>query len=208
MPMERRLAALALIPLAGMVALGCGSSVSSTTPTTTAPSTTTHAPPTTDGPTTSAPTTTTTAPTTTVATGRPCTSGQLSVTTGSPQGAAGTEILPLVFTNTSSALCTLQGFPGVSAVVADGVQLGLPARRDTSSATPLVALEPGQTTQAVFTYGNPSAICADPTAALGLRVYPPDQTAALFVPTTGVAQCAGSVNADLNIYPIGGSPGA
>jgi hypothetical protein len=130
------------------------------------------------------------------------------VTIGTGQGAAGTLILPLVFTNSGSALCTLQGFPGVSAVVADGVQLGQPARRDTSSSTPLVALEPGQTTQAVFTFGDPTISCRFPTMARGLRVYPPDQTAALFVSTTGVGQCPNSATSDFSIYPIGGSPGS
>ena len=119
----RRLAVVALIPVAGMVALGCGSSVATTKPkTTSAP---TAATPTT---TTSSPTPTTSTPSTTaVAAVGACTSGQLSVTTGGSQGAAGTEILPLIFTNTSSALCTLQGYPGVSAVIANGVQLVLPA---------------------------------------------------------------------------------
>ena len=199
----RRLAAVALIPVAGVVALGCGSSVGTTKPKATAPPT--SAVPT---PTTRAPTPTTGAPpTTALAAGGPCTSGQLSVTTGSSQGAAGTEILPLIFTNTSSALCTLQGFPGVSAVIANGVQLGQPATRDTVTSTPLVSLEPGQTTQATFTYLSPTIACASPTVALGLRVYPPNQTAALFVATTGVGQCPGS-DANFRIYPIGGPFGS
>jgi hypothetical protein len=195
----RRLAVAALIPLAGVIALGCGSSVSTTPPKATSPPTT--APTTT----TSLPTPTTAASSSTaVAAGSPCTSGQLSVTTGSFQGAAGTEFLPLIFTNTSSELCTLQGFPGVSAVIANGVQLGQPAARDTGPSTPLVALEPGQTTSATFTYLNPSIACTSPTLALGLRVYPPNQTAALFVATTGVGQCPGS-DANFRIYPVGAS---
>src|SRR5664280_81674 len=203
MPIVKRLALAALVPLAGVVGLGCGSSVATTTPKTTSPSTT--APPTT---TTSTPTPTTAAPpTTAVAAGNPCTSGQLSVTPGDSQGAAGTEILPLVFTNTSPTMCTLQGFPGVSAAIANGVQLGAPATRQPSVPTPLVALEPGQTTQATFTFTDPTIICSNPTAALGLQVYPPNQTAALFVPTTGVAQCVGATTNNFRIYPIGGSFG-
>jgi len=184
--------------VAGMVALGCGSSVGTTKPKATSPTTT--APPTT---TTSVPTPTTAAPTTTaVAAGGPCTSGQLSVTTGGSQGAAGTEILPLIFTNTSSALCTLQGYPGVSAVIANGVQLGQPATREKFTPTPLIALEPGQTTVATFTYASPTIACPSPTLALGLRVYPPNQTAALFVATTGVGACPGA-DSNFTIYPIG-----
>ena len=124
MPIMKRLAVVALIPLGGVVARGCGSSVAATT--TSTPTPTTAAP-----------------PTTAVAAGGPCTSGQLSVATGSSQGAGGTEILALIFTNTGSALCTLQGSPGVSAVIANGVQLGQPATRETVTSTPLVSLEPG-----------------------------------------------------------------
>ena len=197
------LAAAVLVSIAGVGALGCGSSVGQTRPRQTS-STSTEQPTTT----TSAPSSTTTAPPTTAVTGgAPCTSGQLSVTVGPGQGAAGTEILPLVFKNTGSTLCTLQGYPGVSAVVADGVQLGQPANRAAASSTPLDALEPGQTTQAIFTYGDPLSDCPNPTIALGLRVYPPDQTAALFVPTTGVGQCPDAASS-FGIYPIGASFGA
>jgi hypothetical protein len=99
-------------------------------------------------------------------------------------------------------LCTLKGFPGVSAVIANGVQLGQPAIRESLGTSPLVSLEPGQTTQATFTYVSPNIACTSPTLALGLRVYPPNQTAALFVATTGVGQCPGQ-NANFRIYPIG-----
>jgi len=198
----RRFGVVALIPLVGVVALGCGSSVTTTKPTATSPPTTAVS-----TTTTAAPTPTTAAPPTTAASGRPCTSGQLSVATGSGQGAMGTEILPLVFTNTGSAMCTLQGYPGVSAVIANGVQLGPAATRANGTSTPLVALEPGQTTQATFTYGAPTNICPNPTTALGLRVYPPDQTAALFVATTEVGQCPSAPYSTFTIYPIGASPG-
>ena len=203
MRMMRRLAVFALTPVAGIVALGCGSTVATTKPKTTSPPTT--APATT---TTRAPTPTTAAPpTTTVAVGGPCTSGQLSVTTGSTQRAAGTEILALIFANTSSVKCTLQGYPGVSAVIANGVQLGQPATRGTNTSSPVVVLEPGQTTQATFTYGSPNDACPSPTIALGLRVYPPNQTAALFVATSGVGQCPGAAYPNFTIYPIGAEPG-
>ena len=200
----RRVVAVVMISLAGVTTLGCGSSVGTTKPKDTTPSTTT----TTTGaltPTTAPPTT---APPATAVVGRAsCTSGQLSVTVGPSQGAAGTEIVPLVFTNTGTTLCTLQGYPGVSAVVASGVQLGRPAHRVSVASTPLDALEPGQTTQAIFTYSDPLNQCTDPTTALGLRVYPPNQTAALFVPTTGVGQCPGA-GSSFGIYPIGSPLGA
>jgi hypothetical protein len=127
----------------------------------------------------------------------------LGVSAGQSQGAAGTEILPMVFTNTGGTICTLQGYPGVSAVVANGVQLGVPAVRRGTAPGPLVALEPRQTTQATFTYTDPSVQCQNPITAKGLRVYPPNQTAALFLPTSAVGECPGPPNGNLSIYPIG-----
>ena len=57
-------------------------------------------------------------------------------------------------------------------------------------------------THLTFTYVSPYIACTSPTLALGLRVYPPNQTAALFVATTGVGQCPGD-DANFRIYPIG-----
>lgn len=200
-----RVKAVTAIALVGLVA-GCGTG--STTKKTAAPTSTPERA-TTTGPSilpprsttssTSGPTTTGTAP----SDAQPCSSAQLSVSAGQSEGAAGTEILPIVFTNTGSALCTLQGYPGVSAVVANGVQLGAAATRRGTSPGPLVALEPQQTTQAIFTYTDPMVQCQNPIAALGLRVYPPNQTAALFLSTSVVGECPGPPNGNLSISPIG-----
>jgi hypothetical protein len=66
-----------------------------------------------------------------------------------------------------------------------------------------VALEPQQTIQAIFTYTDPMVQCQNPIIAMGLRVYPPDQTAALYLPTSAVGECPGPPNGNLSIYPIG-----
>jgi hypothetical protein len=205
MPNMKQLATAALIPLAGVVALGCGSPVATnrpkaTSPPTMATTTTSTSPP--------PPTTATTAPPNDSPTsgGGPCTSGQLSATVGSGQGAAGTEIYRLVFTNVGSASCTLQGYPGVSFVGANGVQLGSPAIRRGSTTPPLTSLEPKQSVYATFTYPGSGNICGNggtPTA--GLRVYPPNQTAALFAPYTDASVCptAAGAGSGMTIYPIG-----
>jgi len=201
MPIVKRVAAIALIPMAGVVALGCGSSgtarIASSTSTTVAPTT---APPTTATATTAIPTT---SPTSGVG---PCTSGQLSATVGSGQGAAGTEIYQLVFTNAGSTSCTLQGYPGVSFVGANGVQLGSPAGRGGSTAPPLTSLEPSQSVYATFTYPSSGNICGNAgTPTAGLRVYPPNQTAALLAPFTYASVCstAPGASSGLTIFPIG-----
>ena len=127
------------------------------------------------------------------------------MTVGPGRGAAGTEILPLVFKNTGSTRAPCRGIRGCRRSSPTGSSSD--SRRTAPPRRPLDALEPGQTTQAIFTYGDPLSDCPNPTIALGLRVYPPDQTAALFVPTTGVGQCPDAASS-FGIYPIGASFGA
>jgi hypothetical protein len=133
----------------------------------------------------------------------PCTPKQLSVSGLPVQQQAGTVIFPIVFVNSGTAVCGLQGYPGVSAVVANGVQLGAAAGRGGRPPGPLVSLGPGQTTQALVTFVSPGTNCAHPTQALGLRIYPPNQTAALFLSTGAVSLCPAPAANDLLVYPIG-----
>lgn len=168
------------------------------TPTTTAPLTT-AAPPTTAAPTTSssstsaAPTTvppsTTTVPT---ASAQPCKTLNLTASLSGGGAAAGTFYSRLTFRNDGSTACTLFGYPGVSYVRGStGIQTGDPADRYASisgaSTASVVTLAAGGTAHAVLAEVDvanyPPATCR-PIAVRGLRVYPPDQTAALFVPQT------------------------
>ena len=161
-------------------------------PKTTAPPTT-QVPP---APSTSASPPTAAPPTTALATsaGPPaCKTGQLTATLTNGQGAAGTFYYELMFHNTGSTACTLYGYPGVSYVMgSQGIQVGDPADRNPTisgqSNAGVVTLAAGGTAHAVLAQvdvGNyPPATC-QPVGTLGLRVYPPDQTAALFVPQTG-----------------------
>ncbi len=187
----------------GLIVAGCGSGSSANTVTT---------PPTkvsrTVASTAAPPATTSTTVTTTVqptSGGSPCTSAQLSAGVGNGQGAAGTQIYQLVFANTGSTACTLQGYPGVSFVGTTGTQLGPPAVRRGSSAGPLISLNPGQSTYATFTFPSSGNICGNGgTPTTGLRVYPPNQTAALFAPFTSAAVCPNApIGSELAIYPIG-----
>jgi hypothetical protein len=199
------------VVLAGAAVAGCssGGSATKTTKTTTTtttqkhPTTTTRAPTTT---TTVAPTTSTSAPTTTTTAGvPPCTSAKLSVAVGQSQGAAGSLIVPLVFTNTGSTTCSLQGYPGVSMVGANGAQLGAAAAR-TGQATPLVTLPPGQNTMAIFRQANPGILNCTPVSATGFRVYPPNQTAALFAADPSLTTCPGNPQESPQISPVGTTP--
>jgi hypothetical protein len=198
------------VVLAGAAAAGCSSGTPTKNTTTT--STTTKHPTTTTTTTTKHPTTTTTvapstptsSPSTTAAGVAACTSGQLSVSVGQSSGAAGSLIVPLVFQNTSSTTCSLQGYPGVSIVGANGVQLGAAAAR-TSQPTPLVSLPAGQTTTAIFRQANPGILNCTPVTATGFRVYPPNQTAAIFAPDSGLTTCPGNAQESPQISPVGTS---
>ena len=92
------------------------------------------------------------------------------------------------FTNTSSSTCTLYGYPGVSLVTGPPYkQIGLAAKRSPSTPPKLVTLAPGATghalLQIVEALNYPKAAC-DPVKATALKIYPPNQTEPVYLPTT------------------------
>jgi hypothetical protein len=123
-----------------------------------------------------------------------CTAAELSATLGQGDAAAGSVTRPLVFTNTGSHACELRGFPGVSYVAGDdGHQVG-PAAQETGERAAEVVLRPGGQAVALVQFvqvANFDAAVCRPTPVRGLRVYPPGDTASLFVPAAGTG-CAGT----------------
>ena len=119
-------------------------------------------------------------------------------------GAAGTIFYKLELTNLSGHTCTLTGFPGVSAVKLNGGRLGSPAWRDHATAVRRISIPNGDTATAtlgIVQAGNyPRARCG-PTTAAGLRVYPPDETAAKIVPFPFRA-CARAGPVVLKVRPV------
>jgi Protein of unknown function (DUF4232) len=111
----------------------------------------------------------------------------------------------LQFTNVGPRTCTLQGFPGVSYVTGDnGQQVGLPADRSGDLAA-AVTLRPGASTNAGLVLTNPDPYPADQCKQVtvrGLRVYPPNETAALFLPASG-ASCSGNIGPLLSVNSVG-----
>ena len=142
-----------------------------------------------------------------------CATRQLSLRLGAAGHAAGSTYLPIVFTNTGSAACTLTGYPGVSFVApGTGKQVGAAATRSSRQPSRTVTLQ---------SHGHASAMvqvadhlnfapndCAA-TAVSGLRVYPPGQTAAAYVPFSGdESACSSSVD-QLSVQAVvRGSTGA
>jgi len=100
----------------------------------------------------------------------------------------------LVFTNIGSQACEMQGFPGVSYVAGDvGQQVG-PAAERVGDPGGSVRIAPGATASAqlqLVNVANYDAAVCRPTPVRGLRIYPPDETAALFVPVEATG-CAGA----------------
>jgi hypothetical protein len=127
--------------------------------------------------------------------------GLSAATDASGGGAAGSVYMKLNLTNTGSEPCVLRGFAGVSlAADAAGAPIGAPATRDETTAPTDVLLAPGQTGSAVLRYtqaGNyPDCAMVD---AAGYRIYPPEDTASLFLPQPTKA-CS---NAEITLLAIG-----
>jgi hypothetical protein len=134
-----------------------------------------------------------------------CQTSSLQVKQGLAQGYAGGVYEVIDFTNTSTSTCTLLGYPGVSLVTGPPhTQIGLAAKRSTTSGqVKLITLAPGATANAqlqiVDALNYPSATCG-PTKAAALKVYPPNQTAPVYLPNTSTA-CTKSVQT-MNIGPV------
>ncbi len=116
-------------------------------------------------------------------------------------GAAGSIFYTLKFTNLSGHACTLFGHAGVIAVSITGARLGHAARWD-PPAPSLVTLANGATATAVLQYsdvvtGNNQC----QTAAAGLRVRPPGQTAFKVIPFPFTA-CANRALVYLAVQPV------
>ncbi|MGW0042501.1 DUF4232 domain-containing protein [Rhodococcus sp. NPDC003348] len=180
---------LVTVGAAAMLA-ACGSPGAPDSPTTVSPPAATTAGPTTGGAASGGTTSGDTAAA--VADQDRCTTQELSVNEGRVEGSAGSVTIPLVFTNTGSRTCTLYGFPGVSYVDgADGVEIGAAATRAGGSGEPVVLAPGGRATatvRAVQVLNYPAEQC-NPTPVAGLRVYPPNDTATLFVSRAGTG-CA------------------
>ena len=116
------------------------------------------------------------------------TAGSTSVTGTGDRLEPGGTYYTLEFTNVSARVCSLYGYPDVSAYAGDqvgGIQIGSAAADDTSVRPRPVTLAPGQTAHSVLLVTStgtfqPTA-CAQVTAP-ELRVTPPDQVRPAFVP--------------------------
>ena len=136
-----------------------------------------------------------------------CTTANLSVSlkANSGGGAAGSEYVPIQFTNTSGVACALYGYPGVSfATGQNGSQVGAPARRSGSFAKVTVTVAAHATAHAwlqVAEAGNYPASSCHPVAAHFLKVYPPGNTAPAYVSYSNQT-CSSAKVVTMTIDPV------
>ena len=91
--------------------------------------------------------------------------------------------MQLILTNSGTEPCLLKGFAGVSLTAgADGEPIGAAATRDDSAPVTDVLLAPGKAGTATLRYTQAANYpdCTR-TPAAGFRVYPPNDTASLFI---------------------------
>ena len=115
----------------------------------------------------------------------PCPTQSLRVKLGASQGTAGSVYTAIDFTNISNVTCTLYGYPGVSLQTARPLhQIGKPAAENPATPRQLVTLQPQTTANALLRIadaGNYSASTCGPVTAHYLKVYPPNQTAPVYI---------------------------
>jgi Protein of unknown function (DUF4232) len=117
-----------------------------------------------------------------------CPTSALRVAQGIGQGYAGGVYQIIDFTNTSGSSCTLLGYPGVSLVSGPPYkQIGLAAKRTANTPAKQVTLAPGATANAqvqIVDALNYSSATCDPVKASALKIYPPNQTVPVYLPST------------------------
>ncbi len=118
-------------------------------------------------------------------------------------GAAGSIYYQLEFTNLSGASCTLNGYPGVSAVDLAGNQVGGAATRSTATHH-AVTVAKGATVKArlqITDAGNFAPSACAPVTVAGLRVYAPNVTKGKLIPFPFTA-CSKVSNPNLHVGPV------
>jgi hypothetical protein len=142
-----------------------------------------------------------------------CTASDLGVWVAVSQGsaAAGSVFYPLEFTNLSAHACSLDGYPGVSAMSRGNTEQGSPAGRYGAGTPQAVTIAAGGTAHAQFVWSDAAVYTSprcDPTSDVAtLRVYPPGQrssTLAMF----SLEACSRPGATFMSVGPVEPGPGA
>ncbi|WP_232664414.1 DUF4232 domain-containing protein [Pseudonocardia sp. TRM90224] len=140
-------------------------------------------------------------------TGNPqrCTTAELAGSLGGGDAGAGSTFRALLLTNKGTRTCELRGYPGVSYVAGDdGHQVGPAAAMDGPRGGE-VFIKPGQAVAAQLRLVNvlnyDQAACK-PVPVRGLRVYPPGDTASLYIPMEGTGCSATPPGDQLSVQTV------
>lgn len=143
------------------------------------------------------------------ATSAMCTTGVLHVSFGTQTKVAASQFqLPVIFTNTASQPCYLQGFPGVDFFGDGGGNLGTVSLVRTPATPQRVTLAPSASAHALLTYLEGPDVCdvgGQAWAPAGVNVTPPNSTITveLFFPGTSVDDCqTGATHPGSYIGPV------
>jgi hypothetical protein len=129
----------------------------------------------------------------------------LSLRLGEGGAAAGTAYQPIVLTNHGSSTCALRGYPGVAFVASTGGQVGSAASRNPQQPVTTILIASGSSASALLGIADhqnfpPGECLSHPVS--GLRIYPPGNTAAAYVPLkTASAACSTQVG-QLNVAAV------
>ena len=134
-----------------------------------------------------------------------CATPDLKIDTDNMQGAAGSTLLDVVFTNTGDEECSLEGYPGVSLVTdSNGTQLGASAEREESGESEKVTLQPGERATSSVRITKVGALNPEecsPKGADGIRVYPPEETRSAYLELKGLEGCTGK-DKYMSVQPV------
>lgn len=93
-------------------------------------------------------------------TGGTCGANDLTLSIGRTEGAAGTQYVHVIVSNTGARTCALNGYPVASLLDATGTELGATAQENNAIGPTAVVLAPGS--QAFVALGLPQAANFDP----------------------------------------------
>lgn len=136
--------------------------------------------------------------------GTTCASDSLSISLDNQQGAAGSTLADITFTNDGDSECVVDGYPGVTFVDEEDNPVGAPATREPAGEASPVTLAPGESAVSAVkisraeNYGE--AECS-PTPASGLQVIPPEETAPTVTPLDNITACASDEVELLSVQP-------
>ncbi|MDN6387139.1 MAG: DUF4232 domain-containing protein [Corynebacterium sp.] len=136
---------------------------------------------------------------------RRCTTGDLDVTADQSQGAAGSILLDVEFTNTSDGSCALAGFPGVTLVDEAGEPVGAPAEREENVPSSVVELAAGSTATSALSIGraeNYDETACGPTPAGGLQVIVPEEEQTTVLDVPDLTACTADDVTLLSVQPL------